>query len=195
MKDSLNPTEIGDVCTEALLYAVRAHDSIQHRRKYNKEPYVTHPIRVESLVRNYTTDWKARCAAFLHDVIEDVFPLNPQYSLKSIQDIFGDGVSDLVRELTDVYTPEYFPQHNRAARKKLEAERLREVSETAQLVKLCDLLDNTSDIVSNAPLPFARLYLQEKAEMLKVLDKPCFLLRERVRRQLEEAQNKISPCT
>ena len=73
-------------------------------------------------------------------------------------------------ELTDVFTHEAFPYLNRETRKGLEVQRIATVSANAKMIKICDLAHNTSDIVANAPIQFARLYMQEKAALLEVLE-------------------------
>ena len=64
------------------------------------------------------------CAAENHDVLEDVFPLNPYYSEVKIRELFGDTVANYVIELTDVFTKENYPDKNRTERKALECNRL-----------------------------------------------------------------------
>ena len=147
--------------TQALIYAIRAHDSIQQRRKYTDEPYVVHPIRVATIVAGQTENADILSAALLHDVLEDVAPKEPHYGPDSIRITFGETVLRLVHELTDVFTSEAFPQVNRKDRKLREANRLAGISPEAQLVKLADMIDNAGTIVTEAP-NFARTYLAEK---------------------------------
>lgn len=102
-------------------------------------------------------------AAYLHDVVEDT-----NTTLDEIRDQFGFTVADLVDELTDKFTKEEYPELNRIERKRRECERWKKCSEQAQLIKLCDLIDNTETIVKYDP-SFAVVYLREKADLLEAM--------------------------
>ena len=148
---------------KARIFAIAAHSSIGQVRKFTGEPYHTHVLRVAELVSTRTQDQEVLAAACLHDVLEDVEPHNPEFSRQRILDEFGQGVLDLVLELTDVYTKDNYPDLNRKARKKLEAERLAGISERAKLIKRADLHDNNSSILGTS---FEKTWLEEK----KLLD-------------------------
>lgn len=153
--------------TPSITARARAAAELAHAgqvRKYTGEPYVTHCIAVASEVVLRGGDDHQVAAALLHDTLEDTH-LTPADLVAD----FGQDVADLVLELTDVYTSEAYPSWNRALRKAAEAERIRRISPRAKLVKLCDIRDNTKDIVANAPTGFAALYLREKARVLEVL--------------------------
>lgn len=132
-------------------------------RKYTGEDYINHPIRVAQMVNARGGSPEQVKAALLHDTLEDT-------NLKPIRirGWFGDEVLDYVVELTDVFTPEAFPYMTRAERKAMECLRLSRISPNAKLIKLCDLIDNTNDIVTNDP-KFAITYLREKADVLEAL--------------------------
>jgi (p)ppGpp synthase/HD superfamily hydrolase len=168
--------------TQALIFAIRAHDSIQQRRKYTDEPYVVHPIRVATLVATVTSQPEILSAALLHDVLEDVTPKRPSFGPEAIRVAFGEGVLRLVEELTDVFTAEAFPQLNRKERKKREADRLSGISPDAQLIKLADMLDNGGTVVTEAP-DFARTYLSEKEHILSLM--PRHAQNEALRKKAE----------
>lgn len=153
---------------DARTFAHKAHDAIGQKRKYTGNPYWVHTDAVAGIVRRVTDNPDVLAAAHLHDVIEDVYPIKPQYNLGRIQTLFGLAVADLVEHLTDKYTKEYYPNLNRKARKKAEAERLSQVPADAQTVKLADLIDNGLDIVKNDP-GFAVTFLREKEDILKGL--------------------------
>jgi hypothetical protein len=87
--------------------------------------------------------------------------LDPQMSLDVLR---------LVKELTDIYTKENYPDVNRKGRKEMEAMRLGKVSSRAQTIKYADLLDNGMDIMSNDP-KFGSVYLREKETILKYMNK------------------------
>lgn len=172
---------------EARQFAHAAHDSIGQKRKYRGLPYWTHTDEVAEIVFNeiYPLDYiglndsqeiiKIRqdaddvvIATHCHDIIEDVFPINPYYDLYLIAKKFGGNVAKIVTELTDVYTPESWPDLNREKRKKLEAERLGKISKPAKIIKLADLISNTSTIVEHDP-EFAKIYLKEKERVLEYI--------------------------
>ena len=150
-----------DKILRAASFASTAH--IGQVRKYTGDPYITHPISVAIAVSERTSDEDAICAALLHDVVEDT-----EVTPWQVMEHFGKSVSDLVQELTDVYTREAYPSMNRRARKIAETQRLAGISDRAKLIKVCDIADNTSSIVQYDP-GFAVVYLEEKAAMLAVL--------------------------
>ncbi len=152
----------------AVTMAARAHDG--QRRKYTGEPYITHCLEVVSILMRHGIKDKGDgrnmlAAAMLHDVMEDT-PLDYRWMLSFLR-CYGDDnasrVCTLVRELTE---PER--QGNRATRKAVEAQRLSMVSPEAQTIKYADLISNTSSITQHDP-DFARIYLQEKWNILKVM--------------------------
>lgn len=160
---------------QARQFAHDAHDSIKQVRKYTNEPYWTHAYDVADLVERYYlaeqsigADTNIICAAFLHDVLEDVAPVNPDYNAFKIYKLFGPCVLDLVLQLTDQFTKEAFPGFNRATRKKLECAKWERCEPDAKTVKLADLISNTKSIVKHDP-EFARTYLAEKWELLPKL--------------------------
>ena len=55
----------------ARTYATEAHQRINHRRKYNNEPYHVHLSAVAKLVASVTDDEEVIAAAWLHDTVED----------------------------------------------------------------------------------------------------------------------------
>lgn len=170
---------------DAQSFAHNAHDGIGQVRKYTGAPYWVHTDAVAGIVGIVTDNPDVIAAAHLHDVIEDVFPIRPQYNLGRIQALFGITVADLVEHLTDKYTREYYPNLNRKVRKQKEAERLAQIPADAQTVKLADLINNSTDIVANDP-GFAVTYLREKEEILKGLTRGNALLQKIAWQVLEE---------
>jgi len=161
---------------DAIAFAAKGHDSVHQYRKYSLDPYIVHPIAViKILTEAGEEDEDVLTAAALHDIFEDVWPKllleNDEraeiYSPDNITVLFGGKVTGIVTELTDVYTPEAYPDLNRAGRKVLEAERLGTISFDSMKVKLADLIDNTKDIC-DFDRGFAVKYLKEKE---KILDK------------------------
>ena len=146
----------------------------EQKRKYTGEPYVNHTVKVADIVKTYGGDESMVYAAILHDVLEDT-PTSEKELMDLLMDIFNDPLmsSDvlmLVKELTDVYVKENYPEINRKGMKEMEAIRLGKVSPRAQTIKYADLLDNSIDIVYNDP-KFAKVYLKEKEQLLKYMTK------------------------
>jgi (p)ppGpp synthase/HD superfamily hydrolase len=143
------------------------------KRKYTGEPYVNHTIQVAKIVKNYGGDDNMVYAAVLHDVLEDT-PIRELDLLDRLLDILNTkdsiDVLKLVKELTDVYTKDNYPDVNRKGRKEMEAIRMGRISPKAQTIKYADLLDNGQDIMKNDP-KFGRLYLKEKELILKYMNK------------------------
>lgn len=170
--------------------AHEAHASIDQQRKYTGEPYAVHPDAVAATVQKHGLSEDAICAAYLHDVIEDVFPVNPKYDTYWIALEMGERVARIVTELTDVYTREAWPDCNRAKRKALERERVGGISYEAKSVKLADFLDNVGSIAS-ADKDFALVYLQEKRDMLPFLVGGCATLLQEAQQVLEKVSAEL----
>lgn len=148
---------------EARRFATQAHSSIDQMRKYTGESYIVHPEKVAYLVEIVGGTADMICAAWLHDVLEDVAPTMPQYGEKSIEDKFGKNVLDLVQSLTKDNTP-----GNRKERVEREIIRFAESSPAVQTIKLADLIDNSRSIIQYDQ-KFAVTYLKEKRLMMKSL--------------------------
>ena len=147
---------------KAILFSKVAHEAIGQKRKYTGEPYFTHPLRVMKLVASVLPDDEdAQIVALLHDVVEDT-----DVTLAFIRDEFGQRVERGVFALTDTPTVEGGP--NRKERKKMDRERIAKTEGWIQTIKVADMIDNTSSIVENDP-NFAKVYLEEKRLLMKVL--------------------------
>ena len=76
--------------------AVEAHS---HQRRKSGEAYIFHPIAVAKIVAEQIgLDATSIAAALLHDVVED----NENYSVKDIEDLFGETVAKIVDGLTKI---------------------------------------------------------------------------------------------
>jgi len=148
-----------DLVQKALQFATDAHKD--QMRKYTHEPYIVHPKAVADMVADTDATQEQVAAALLHDVVEDT-----QFTLEDIKLEFGDTVADLVFWLTDVD----HSHGNRKQRKQKDRDRLSQAPAQAQIIKVADFIDNTKSIVEHDP-KFAKLYLQEKMDMLAVLTK------------------------
>ncbi len=150
-----------DVVHNAFAFAMHAHQG--QTRKYTSDPYIIHPIRVADILRGINARPEMVAAAFLHDVLEDT-----DAKIYELREVFGNEITDLVIELTDVYVHPHMG--NRATRKRLERQRLAGASADAQTIKVADLIDNGISIEAHDP-DFAKVYLVEKAALLEVMTK------------------------
>lgn len=138
--------------------AEQAHTGQQ--RKYTGEPYINHPAEVVELVRSVPHTDAMLAAAWLHDVVEDT-----STTLADIKNALGEEVEILVEMLTDVSR---LSDGNRKTRKALDMAHSAISSPEAKTIKLADLVSNTKSIVAHDP-QFAKVYLAEKEQLLKVL--------------------------
>ena len=152
--------KMSSLITRARDYASYAHARIKHKRKYTGQPYQVHLKSVVQILGQVTDDENMLAAAWLHDAVEDTEATHHQ-----IEEQFGQDVASLVYQLTDISRP---GDGNRAYRKALDRAHLAEASERAQTIKLADLIDNTRDICKHDQ-KFARVYVQEVAALLEVL--------------------------
>lgn len=150
-----------DIEDRAFKFACEKH--LGQVRKYTGEPYWQHCAAVAGMVKARGGSPEVVAAAFLHDTLEDT-----DTTPHELLDNFGPVVVSLVEELTDEYTKTAYPHLNRAQRKNAEAARLGEASQSAKLIKLCDLIDNSRSIVEHDP-DFAVTYLREKAAVLEAM--------------------------
>lgn len=144
---------------QALKFAKAAHEG--QLRKYTGGPYVAHPIRVASMVMARDDAYEGMIiAALLHDVPEDT-----NYSLASIEAIFGSQVAFLVDELTNKTKGSHL---SRGERKKMDRDRLADVSHEAKIIKLLDRLDNLREMMG-ADDQFKQKYAEESRLLMKVI--------------------------
>lgn len=149
-----------DPLRRARRFAIEAHGSIDHRRKYTDEPYHVHPAAVAAKVATVSDDPDLIAAAWLHDTVEDT-----PVTLEDIEREFGPRIGALVKNLTDVSKPE---DGNRKVRKTLDREHSAKGSAGAKTVKLADLIDNAVSIITHDP-GFARRFMGEMELLLEVL--------------------------
>ncbi len=166
-----------NLVAKARTFATQAHQRIDHRRKYSKQPYDVHLRSVAELVAGVGADAEMLAAAWLHDIVEDT-----PVTLEEVEREFGPAVAGLVKELTDVSRP---GDGNRIARKAIDRAHLAVASPRAKTIKLADLCDNARDI-SGADPKFAHTYLREMAALLEVLGEGDARMLAKARRVYEE---------
>lgn len=161
--DNKIPTPDG-VVEIARKLADAAHAAINQKRKWvvPEQPYIVHPASVAKALKNAGMSEIVIAAAWLHDTAEDT-----KLTLEEIESICGTDVAMLVSEVTDMSLPE---DGNREIRKAMDVKHAAEASFDGQMIKMADMLDNLSSIVEYAP-DFALIWINEKIEMVGVLDK------------------------
>ena len=171
-----------ELVARAREFAIRAHKRIDHRRKYNQQPYDVHLKAVADLVASVSDDPESLAAAWLHDVVEDT-----PATFSEIEKAFGAGVAGLVAELTDVSKP---GDGNRAVRKAIDRAHLAQASGRAKTVKLADVVDNCADICRH-DTRFARVYVAEMGALLEVLGDGDPRLLKRARREVLRCSQRL----
>ena len=144
-----------DLVQKALLFAYRKHKG-QIRRDGTE--YITHPIRVANYISKFVENDDLMIAAYLHDTLEDT-----DTTYEEIRIIFGKEIANIVLELTN----------NKELRKKLgKTECLKQgilnMSEESLIVKLCDRLDNVSDLTTSSE-EFRQKYLKQTLELIEFM--------------------------
>jgi len=137
------------------------------KRKYTSEPYFNHCEEVANILQALSSDG-SECkgneeliaAAYLHDTLEDT-----DTTYEELVENFGSIVAKFVLEVTDVSKPS---DGNREARKKLDRLHIAKSSRGGMNIKLADLISNSRSIVQHDK-NFAKVYLEEKKELLDVL--------------------------
>ncbi len=161
----------------AKIFAKRAHESIDQRRKYTNEPYFVHPLAVAEIVKSVPHTPEMIAAALLHDTVEDT-----RVTITEIAEVFGPVVGNLVMWLTDVSRPK---DGTREERKAMDRAHIADAPAAAKTIKLADLIDNTKTIKPRDP-DFWKIYRREKLLLLDVLADGDPTLWARARAQCEE---------
>jgi (p)ppGpp synthase/HD superfamily hydrolase len=143
---------------QSIIEKAKAFAATKHagqRRKYTDEPYTAHLLAVVGiLARHGVRDPNVLAAAYLHDTVEDT-----ETTIAEILEAFNAPVAELVYWLTDIETG------NRRVRMMMAAWRLGRAPWHAKLIKLADIIDNSSNIVAHDP-DFAPKFLAEKKQVL-----------------------------
>ena len=125
----------------AIAFAADKHRR-QRRKDADESPYINHPIAVATVlaVEGEVTDEPTLLCAILHDTVEDT-----NTTFAELEQHFGTGVADLVRELTDDKSLE------KSERKRLQIRHAKEASLRAKQVKIADKICNVRDITVSPP--------------------------------------------
>ena len=162
-----------EVVERARIFATAAHAAVKQVRKYTNEPYIVHPHEVADIVSSRPHTPEMVAAAWLHDVVEDT-----GVELGTIWTEFGVVVASYVHWLTIQTRKE---DGNRAHRKMLDRDFIRNAPAEVKTVKLADLISNGESIMKHDP-KFGAVYLEEKRLMLEVLKEGDSVLFERAQR-------------
>jgi hypothetical protein len=174
------PESLPEIVLLAEGFGLCAHRNQQ--RKFEDAPYMVHPIRVARIVHEYTDDANVIAAAMMHDVLEDT-----DVTAEEMRRVFGDRITDLVLEVTDVSRPS---DGIRQVRKDKDRKHLATSSDGGATIKLADLIDNAIGIAANDK-GFAPVYLGEAEALLHVLRHGDERLWERTRSTLADAREKL----
>lgn len=135
--------------TTAALLADELHST--QVRKDGATPYIWHPMRVAGLVTLESSTDAAIAAAWLHDTLEDT-PITADRLLNTLCTRLPSGdqteMALAVEYVVQLTNPSSQLQHRklpRDQRKKMDREHIARGTRTAQLIKLCDRLDNFLD--------------------------------------------------
>jgi (p)ppGpp synthase/HD superfamily hydrolase len=156
---------ITDKERKAWKFAREAHKG-QVRKFINKPYFGAHVVKVNGIVKQYTTDEDILCAALLHDTIEDCFE-DPKVGYQILESEFGKRVADIVMELTsskEDIESKYDTKGDYLISK------MSSMSDDALIVKLADRLQNISDAFT-ASERFRNNYFQETAKIMGQLEK------------------------
>lgn len=162
-------------------------------RKYTGEAYFNHLLSVANMAEKtgVSYGWEI---GLCHDLLEDT-NCDKQTLLYALIEfgynpIVANFIVKHVVDLSDVFTSEAFPYLNRGIRKQCEALRLYTIDRVSQIIKCCDLIDNTSSIVEHDP-GFAVKYIAEKREILKGFKLIDGDIKSRVWNCLLDAEDKL----
>lgn len=145
-----------DKVKEALKFATRMHEG---QTRKDGTPYITHPIRVAEYVEKYKDSHDLdtlKMSAYLHDTLEDTGANYYDLIL-----FFGPTVASIVLELT---TDEDM-KRELGKTKYLEI-KMKNMSSWALVIKLCDRLDNISDL-SICDDVFRKRYTEETITIIE----------------------------
>lgn len=141
------------------IFAASAHRG-QTRKDARKTPYISHPLRVASILRHVggVEDEAVLAAAILHDTIEDTHVTHAD-----LVENFGAHVAGMVDECSD---DKSLPK---IERKRLQVEHAPHKSPGAALVKVADKMANLRDIIDSAPVGWSKERQAEYFEWAKAV--------------------------
>jgi|APGre2960657373_1045057.scaffolds.fasta_scaffold115134_2 (p)ppGpp synthase/HD superfamily hydrolase len=160
-----------NLIARATLFADQAHDG--QLRKFSGLPYISHPMEVMQIVRGVCNDDDVLAAAVLHDVIEDCGVTYTDLMLE-----FNENIAHLVYQVTNAANDE---DGDRIVRAYINRNVMANASDDAQTLKLADIISNLSgiDLALECDPAWAKMYLEEKVDMINVLTRGDATLKKR----------------
>lgn len=143
----------------ALEFATKKHQG--QYRKYTGAAYICHPMRVATYVEQFKTSKHLnllKTCSYLHDTIEDT-----DTTYYELVDQFGPQVAGIVLELTTDHDLKEIVGKTTYLQLKM-----KNMSSWALVIKLCDRLDNTADLL-NCPPTFRDRYGKETLDIIAFL--------------------------
>lgn len=148
---------------KAIKFATKMHEG--QVRKYTHEPYITHPIAVAHLVRDYMNEndfseeeiENAMVVSVLHDVVEDTGA-----TMEDIFEMYGADIASGVWYLTKC--PDY--AGNRRIRKKICEDRLARAPLITRIIKTFDMYHNSLTLERDDP-KFYKVFMVETETLLE----------------------------
>ena len=164
--------------------------TIRHKgqKRNDGTEYIEHPIRVMELVTKYKLSSNIKilqAGALLHDILEDTYT-----SYRELVDRFGEVVASLVMEVTSsTFMPKLVGKQTYLAHK------MQYMSSYALIIKLCDRLDNISDLKGCTDEKIRRtffdtIYMINFIEMKRQLTDPQKNIISAIRERLVEINQK-----
>lgn len=171
------------------LYVIRAVQlaEVWHKgqERIGGDSALSHLLEVGGYLETFHAPGMVVAAGILHDLFEDT--LCPR---GTVMEAFGRVVTDLIVEVTDVYTHKAFPKMPYGERKSQEIARLPGLSRDAKAIKLADYISNARSIGKH-DLDFAPVYLDYMSQALPHLAPSYPLLYEYAYRVLQECQSAL----
>lgn len=148
---------------EKLIDKAKNFATTMHKGQYRKDgqEYINHPIRVANNILTFKKSDNMDIllpSAYLHDTLEDT-----QATYYDLIRIFGNAIASIVLELTSDKE-----MINLIGKTHYLSIKMKNMSSYALCLKLCDRLDNVSDLV-NVDREFRHRYIIETSDILEYL--------------------------
>ncbi len=187
-----------EIFEKALIFAVKAHsgqirkgvDEDGFSRPYILHPlhclpvsYILHPLNVMQKIFNNKVSkniYLLASAAILHDSLEDV----EWVTLEMITELFGEQIASLVDELT--INKE---ESKKIGKKDYLVNKMNSMSSYALAIKLCDRLDNVSDL-ETMDKDFRNYYVKQTNYILGKLDRKLSNVHKKLIEEIYSTINK-----
>ena len=168
---------------DAVKLAVEAHHG---QTRFNKEPYVLHPMRVSKHIMALTGDLRLAIAGVCHDILEDTKITEEQLSYGFFHPINRE-ILRLVKALTKDASL------SKVDKEAEFLERFKRSDTDVVIIKLADRYDNVSDL-SQQSAGFQERYKTNTLELLKAVPHPGHpIVRQLMNEIILKAQIDLEP--